>query len=236
MTHLTRNGISAQAAPASDMALLGLDADAAGSGAPPRSARAEVRNPLLACVSASAVLALPAASRSEIGYRLLQLGRDAARRAEQHWQANQRDEAHFWRVFSVYVKHLDHLIDPPAARRGRRSAEAGWGTDAATALRLRDKSLADRRVRQRLGVQPALQLDVVLWMAALPYDLRRPIGILLMEYADRSKACSYTNWYGGKGAMGVYWWNVARHTASLGRLLAARSADLDAAALSMTGT
>jgi hypothetical protein len=83
-----------------------------GGGAFGRSARREVRNPVLALPAALAVLELPAEQRRPLGILLRELAAQADRQAEQSWRKRKGMAAAYWRAVSIYAKHLARAIDP----------------------------------------------------------------------------------------------------------------------------
>lgn len=86
-----------------------------------RSNRAEVRNPLLSLVSASRLQALPKESREALRDLLLDLRRDAHKKAEHSWKARKGPLAVYWRCVGVYAGHISRLLrdarEAPAAKR-----------------------------------------------------------------------------------------------------------------------
>lgn len=90
-----------------------------GGGVFGRSAKREVRNPVLALPAAKAILELPAEQRRPLGLLLRQLAVDADNRAESAWTTRKGIMAAYWRAVSTYAKHLAHAIDPIDQRRSR---------------------------------------------------------------------------------------------------------------------
>lgn len=86
-----------------------------------RSARREVRNPILSLPSAKAILDLPPEQRRPLGLLLRELARDADERAEGAWCTRKGIMAAYWRAVSTYAKHLARAVDPADARRGPRN-------------------------------------------------------------------------------------------------------------------
>ena len=74
-----------------------------------RSARADVRNPLLALPSAVEIANLPAEARAALRALLLDLRRDARARAEQCWKRNKAPMAAYWKAVAVYAGHTARL-------------------------------------------------------------------------------------------------------------------------------
>ncbi len=74
-----------------------------------RSSRIDVRNPLLSLPSAVAIRDLPEDARLALRGLLLELGRDAAVRAEKCWRKSKGPMAAYWKAVSVYAKHAAKL-------------------------------------------------------------------------------------------------------------------------------
>lgn len=71
-----------------------------------RSARREVRNPVLTMPAARQVGGLPADARAALDAFLRDLATDAAERAQRSWRQNKGPMAAYWKAVSVYAKHL----------------------------------------------------------------------------------------------------------------------------------
>lgn len=87
-----------------------------GGGVYGRSAKAEVRNPVLALPSARLILALPPEQRRPLGILLRELAVDADDKAERSWRARKGIMAAYWRAVAIYAKHLARAIDPATGR------------------------------------------------------------------------------------------------------------------------
>lgn len=87
-----------------------------GGGAFGRSARREVRNPVLALPAAREILALPPdalITRRQLGQLLRQLADQATGNANHCWGRGKGFmAAAYWRPVAVYAKHLAHVINP----------------------------------------------------------------------------------------------------------------------------
>ena len=81
-----------------------------------RSAKAEVRNPVLKLPAARSVLALPVEQRRPLGILLRQLAFEAEVEAEKAWKRRKGIMAAYWRAVAIYSKHLARAIDPASAR------------------------------------------------------------------------------------------------------------------------
>jgi hypothetical protein len=75
-----------------------------------RSNRADVRNPLLALPAAQAIMDLPPDSKSALRDLLLDIKKDAARRAQECWKKHKAPMAVYWKVVSVYTGHIARLL------------------------------------------------------------------------------------------------------------------------------
>lgn len=94
-----------------------------GGGAFGRSARREVRNPVLALPSARRILDLPVEHRRPLGILLRELAVEAAAKAEQSWRQGKGIMAAYWKAVSIYAKHLARVIDPaPGSKVARDHA------------------------------------------------------------------------------------------------------------------
>lgn len=80
-----------------------------------RSARMEVRNPILGLPSMAAMEALPPEAREALRGVLLDISRDAAGRAEKSWRQNKGPMAAYWKAVSVYAKHIRNALRLAAA-------------------------------------------------------------------------------------------------------------------------
>lgn len=83
-----------------------------GGGAYGRSAKREVKNPALALPSARAIQSLPIEQRRPLGILLRELAFEAREEADRCWHGGKGMMAAYWRVVSVYAKHLACVIEP----------------------------------------------------------------------------------------------------------------------------
>lgn len=83
-----------------------------GGGEYGRSAKIEVRNPILLLPASQKILALPIEIRRPLGELLRELATDAGLRAENAWARRKGIMAAYWRAVSTYAKHIAHAIDP----------------------------------------------------------------------------------------------------------------------------
>lgn len=73
---------------------------------PDRSARREVRNPVLALPACQQLLALPDDQRAVIAALLGDLVTDARSRAQVSWKQNKGPMAAYWKAVGAYAHHL----------------------------------------------------------------------------------------------------------------------------------
>ena len=105
---------------------------------PDRSARCEVRNPLLALPAARALIRLPPEARVVIALLLEDLARDARVRAEASWAKHKAPMAAYWKAVSVYARHLARVTRrPPQTGHAPWLEREGEGTSGRTRLRSR---------------------------------------------------------------------------------------------------
>ena len=77
---------------------------------PDRSARREVRNPVLALPAARRLVELDPAARAALRAVLLDLKLDARERAGECWRKHKAPMAAYWKAVSVYAGHLARLL------------------------------------------------------------------------------------------------------------------------------
>ncbi len=82
---------------------------------PARSARRDVRNPLLALTAARALCALPEDQRLAVAAMLQDLADDAGRRAQESWRRHKAPMAVYWKACAVYARHLARALRAGAA-------------------------------------------------------------------------------------------------------------------------
>lgn len=75
-----------------------------------RSARAEVRNPILALPSVARLQGLPPEAQAALRAILDDLARDAAAKAQVSWRQNKAPMAAYWKAVSVYAKHVRAVL------------------------------------------------------------------------------------------------------------------------------
>jgi len=93
-----------------------------------RSARRDVRNPLLALPAARALTALPASQRAVLAAVLQDLAADAGRRAQDSWRRHKAPMAVYWKACSVYARHLARVLRAGATPDGpEANGEGGCG-------------------------------------------------------------------------------------------------------------
>ncbi len=77
---------------------------------PPRSNRAEVRNPLLALPATKRLAALPPETREIVCDLLEEIRIDAFARADNAWRKSKPPLAAYWRAVSTYSGHVRKAI------------------------------------------------------------------------------------------------------------------------------
>ena len=85
---------------------------------PRRSARAEVRNPVLGLPAARLLQAMPADTRTLLAVLLLDLAAEARRRSRSSWESRKVFVAAYWATVAVYAGHIARVLH----RGERRSA------------------------------------------------------------------------------------------------------------------
>lgn len=80
-----------------------------------RSARADVRNPVLALPAAKQIQALPDDARAALRALLLDIHRDAGARAQECWRKHKAPMAAYWKAVSVYAGHAARVCRPITA-------------------------------------------------------------------------------------------------------------------------
>lgn len=78
-----------------------------------RSARREVRNPVLALPAARKLCALDAGPRLLLASLLRELAADARERAEKCWRTHKAPMALYWKCVAVYAGHLARALTRP---------------------------------------------------------------------------------------------------------------------------
>ena len=78
-----------------------------------RSARAEVRNPILLLPEAQALAAaMSPAQKLLFGDLMRRLASEADKNAEKAWKKRKGPMAAYWRATCTYAKHIARAIDP----------------------------------------------------------------------------------------------------------------------------
>lgn len=78
-----------------------------------RSSRREVRNPVLRLAATQTIIEdIPPDVRRLLGTLLRQLANQAAAEGEKCWGGGKAMMGAYWRVVSVYSRHIAHAIDP----------------------------------------------------------------------------------------------------------------------------
>lgn len=79
--------------------------------APPRSNRAEVRNPVLLLPGVAALRGLDADTRASLAAAFRDIQRDARERAEKCWRTHKAPMALYWKAVGVYAGHIARAVD-----------------------------------------------------------------------------------------------------------------------------
>jgi hypothetical protein len=75
-----------------------------------RSAKREVRNPILALPAASSIQALDEPVRVALRALLLEIQADARARADKCWKTHKAPMAVYWKAVGVYVGHIARVL------------------------------------------------------------------------------------------------------------------------------
>ena len=79
-----------------------------------RSARRDVRNPLLGLPAAKRLAGLPAEVRAPLASLLRELSLDARSRSDESWKRHKAPMAAYWKAVAVYANHLRRVIGSTA--------------------------------------------------------------------------------------------------------------------------
>ncbi|TVS08237.1 MAG: hypothetical protein EA417_23175 [Gammaproteobacteria bacterium] len=83
-----------------------------------RSARPEIRNPVLALPSARKLAEMDPVSRRAVEAVLRDLADDARARADKAWRSHKAPMAAYWKAVSVYARHLARALRSAQRLRG----------------------------------------------------------------------------------------------------------------------
>lgn len=75
-----------------------------------RSARREVRNPVLSLPSVQRLLTQETFTRADLIAILLEASADAAEKAQKSWLKNKGPMAAYWKATGVYMKHFKNVL------------------------------------------------------------------------------------------------------------------------------
>jgi len=81
-----------------------------------RSARREVRNPVLALPAAQRLLALPESHRTDLADLFGEIAADARARADKAWKTHKAPMALYWKCVAVYAGHIRRLLRSGTSR------------------------------------------------------------------------------------------------------------------------
>jgi len=79
-----------------------------------RSARADVRNPVLALPGVAALRELDPSTRAAIAGALREIQADARKRADKCWKTHKAPMALYWKAVGVYAGHLARAVARPS--------------------------------------------------------------------------------------------------------------------------
>lgn len=130
-----------------------------------RSARAHVRNPVLALPAIQALQALEPELRALLAVLLLDLRRDARTRADKSWASRKAFMAAYWSVVAVYAGHVAAALGPaPGGRRplGMIVRQANYPDLPAADWSEASELFAARRDRSGLGASMFPDAEVLL--------------------------------------------------------------------------
>jgi len=92
-----------------------------GGGVYGRSAKAEVRNPILGLPAFRDIVEqVDPETRRLLGTLLRQLAAQAARLSEKNWRGGKAWMGVYWRCIAVYAKHIARAVDPGSERAQQR--------------------------------------------------------------------------------------------------------------------
>lgn len=75
-----------------------------------RTAKPDVRNPLVALPAAEAMMALPPEARAALKQLLREVSKDARARAQKAWTTHKAPMAAYWKAVAVYANHSQRLL------------------------------------------------------------------------------------------------------------------------------
>jgi len=90
-----------------------------------RSARADVRNPVLALPGVAQLRALDPSTRAAIAGALREIQADARERADKCWKTHKAPMALYWKAVGVYAGHLARALSRPIAATVERENACG---------------------------------------------------------------------------------------------------------------
>lgn len=162
--------------------------------APARSARAEVRNPLLALTSASSLLQAPQRDRWLLAHALGQFRAECAQRAQELWRARQPDAAATFKAASVYAGHIRRLATHRMAHAPSMSQKV-----AVPATHTGHASVRDQRRRR-----DTLHDVTGRTLGALSPAASNLLSAVLSELSAHARQCAQESWKRHKAPMAAY--------------------------------
>ena len=182
-----------------------------------RSARLDVRNPLLALPSAKLLQALPAETQAALRALLLDLRDDARVRAERAWLASTNSTAplaSYFKPASIYAQHIARLL--VAGHPGPKRATRGVSPALTLVVPARDAA----RNARREALNPILGMPTAKLIQALPPESLAALRALLLDLREDLRLRAAQSWRKSKSPMAAYHKEVAIIVQHLARFLA----------------
>lgn len=183
-----------------------------------RSARAEVRNPLLVLPSAQSLIDAPEQVRWLLARCLANVHTECSARAQALWLAGQPHKAALFKATAVYAGHIRRL----ALQKAPRFVAAGSGmarglrlihshADGSPGVGSRPASTRQRRLARNglRGVNALEQLH------QLPIGHRALLATILADLSAHARQCAHESWHKHKAPMAAYHLAVAGHARRL---------------------
>lgn len=180
-----------------------------------RSARAEVRNPLLCLASANDVVHAPEQARWLLARALELFHAECSARAQRLWKEHQPHQAALFKAAAVYAGHIRRLalhrelrfIAPAKGMAGRLELiHARAQAQPAQTAELRQRRLRRNALRSVNALQHLRQL---------PSATRLLLCKVLDELSQHASQCAEESWKKHKAPMAAYHLGVAAHARRL---------------------
>lgn len=166
-----------------------------------RSARLDVRNPLLALPASAALVELSTDLGAPLRNMLNSVRGEARLIAGQAWHACQDDAAVYWKCVAVYAGHIAKLIGPCG-----RAAPLGVLPPL-------------KREAFRSKSNPVLRLPAARSLASLPPAARTALTTLFEQMRLDASARAAKCWSTHKAPLASYWRKVAKFIGHLAKVL-----------------